>query len=200
MPANASVKGFLLTVVLSLLGLVAPVGAQEATFTDLHDLVPDRCFSAALSTVSADAVDIGIESGIDSATWINKACTASTTPFNSRTVTDTFTVTVTAPPGMRIARVHYEQAGTRFVWWSPLYWHASGIGTLTVNGVPLSFSFTAPSLIQTVDLAGQDVQSTTVSVSINLLAERDAAFPRIPGKPGYATIQVTNAVIRVEYQ
>jgi hypothetical protein len=200
MPRNVSVQGVLLTLVVSLFGLVAPVGAQEATFTDLYDVVPDRCFSAALTTVSPDAVDIGIESGIDSATWINKACTASTTAFNSRTVNDTFTVTVTAPPGMRIARVHYEQAGTRFVWWSPIYWHASGTGTLTVNGVPLSFSFTAPTLVQTVDLAGQDVESTTVSVAINLQAERDSAFPRIPGKGGYATIQVTHAVIRVEYQ
>jgi hypothetical protein len=101
---------------------------------------------------------------------------------------------------MKIAAIHYEQAGTRFVWWSPIYWHASGTGTLTVNGVPLFFSFTAPTLIQTVDLAGQDVESTTVSVTINLAAERNSAFPRIPGKPGYATIQVTNAVIRVEYQ
>src|SRR5262245_59016188 len=134
------VKGVLLTLMLSLFVLAAPVGAQ-ATFTDLQDLVPNRCFSAALSTVSVDAVDIGIESGVDPATWIDKSCVASTTAFHARTVTDTFTVTVTAPPGMHIARVNYEQVGSRFLERST-YWFANGTGTLTVNGVPLSFSFT----------------------------------------------------------
>lgn len=192
-------KGVLLTLVLSLFGLVAPLGAQEATFTDLHDLVPDRCFSALLTTVGADAVDIGIESGYNPATWINKACKASTSAFHSRTVGDTFTVTVTAPPGMRISGVHYEQAGTRYLERST-YWQASGTGTLTVNGVPLSFGFTAPTLIQTVDLAGQGVERATVSVMIHLTAGRNSAFPRVTAPPGSASIQVTDAVIRVEYE
>jgi hypothetical protein len=69
MVPNVFARGVPLALVLSLVGLVAPLGAQEATFTDLHDLVPDRCFSAALSTVSADAVDIGIESGVNRRTW-----------------------------------------------------------------------------------------------------------------------------------
>ena len=193
------VKGVLLTVVLSMFGLAAALGAQQATFTELHDLVPDRCFSAALSVESADAVDIGIESGFNPNTWINKACTASTRAFNSRTVTDTFTLTVTAPPGMRISRVDYEQTGTRFLERST-YWQASGTGTLTVNGVPLSFSFTAPTLVKSVDLAGQDLESATVSVTISLAAGRSAAFPRVTAPPGSATILVSNAVIRVTYE
>jgi hypothetical protein len=65
-----------------------------------------------------------------------KACKASTHAFHGRTVTDTFTATVTAPPGMRIARVHYEQVGTRFLERS-IYWAASGTGTLTVNELTL---------------------------------------------------------------
>jgi hypothetical protein len=144
-------------------------------------------------------VGIGIESGINPVTWINKACKASTTAFHSRTGGDTFTVTVTAPPGMRITRVHHEQAGTRYLERST-YWQASGTGTLTVNGVPVSFSFTAPTLIKTVDLAGQNVESTTVSVTIHLAAGRNSAFPRVTGPPGSATSQVTDAVIRVEYE
>jgi hypothetical protein len=198
MVPKVAVTGVLLAVLLSLFGLAAPVGAQEATFTDLHDLVPNRCLSAALSTVSANAVDIGIESGYDSATWINKACKASTSAFHSRTASDTFTLTVTAPPGMRISRVTYEQVGSRYLERST-YWQASGTGTLTVNAVPLSFSFTAPTLIKTVDLAGQNVESATVSVMLRLTAGRSSAFPRVTAPPGSATIQVTDAVIRVEY-
>ena len=136
MGPNMLVKGVLLTIVFALFGWVAPLGAQEATFTDLHDVVPNRCFSAPLSTVGADFVDIGIESGFDSATWVNKACKASTSAFHTRTAGDTFSVTVTAPPGMRITRVTYAQAGTRYLERST-YWTASGTGTLTVNGVPL---------------------------------------------------------------
>jgi hypothetical protein len=38
-----------------------PVFAQEE-FTELADLVPNRCFSAALSAISPGSVNIGIES------------------------------------------------------------------------------------------------------------------------------------------
>jgi hypothetical protein len=191
-------QGVLRTLALSLFGVVAPLGAQEATFTDLHDLVPNRCFSASLSTTGADFVDIGIESGYNQ-TWINKACIASTNSFHGRTVTDTLTVTVTPPPGMRIARVSYEQAGRRYLERSS-YWFATGTGTLTVNGVPLSFSFTAPALIQTVDLSGQDVESATISVAISLRVGRSSNFPRVKAPPGSATLQVSDAVIRVHFE
>ena len=199
MGPNMLTKGVLLTIVFALFGWVAPLGAQEATFTDLHDVVPNRCFSAPLSTVGADFVDIGIESGFDSATWVNKACKASTSAFHTRTAGDTFSVTVTAPPGMRITRVTYAQAGTRYLERST-YWTASGTGTLTVNGVPWSFSFTTPTLSRTVDLADQDVESATVSVMIRLAAGRSSNFPRVTAPPGSASIDVADAVIRVEYE
>ena len=199
MGPNMLAKGVLLTIVFALFGWVAPLGAQDATFTDLHDVVPNRCFSAPLSTVGADFVDIGIESGFDSATWVNKACKASTSAFHTRTAGDTFTVTVTAPPGMRITGVTYAQAGSRYLERST-YWQASGTGTLTVNGVPLSFSFTTPTLSRTVDLTGQDLESITVSVKIHLAAGRSSNFPRVTAPPGSARIDVTDAVIRVEYE
>ena len=179
MVSNVFIKGVLRTLALSLLG-VAPLGAQEATFTDLHDLVPDRCFSAPLTTLGADSVDIGIESGYNHQTWKNKACIASTASFHTGTVADTFTVTVTAPPGMRIARVSYEQAGRRYLERST-YWFASGTGTLTVNGAPLSFGFTDPSLIQTVDLSDQNVESTTISVAISLKSRTQFQLPSREG-------------------
>ena len=68
-------------------------------------------------------------------------------------MTDTFTATVTAPPGTRLTRVHYQQAGIVFEQ-RGTYWEEFGTGTLTVNGVPLPFSFRTPMLIQTVDLTG----------------------------------------------
>ena len=178
---------------------MAPLGAQEATFTDLHDLVPDRCFSAPLTTLGADSVDIGIESGYSHQTWQNKACIASTGAFHAGTVADTFTVTVTAPAGMRIARVSYQQSGRRYLERST-YWSASGTGTLTVDGVPLSFSFTTPTLIQTVDLSDQSVESTTISVAISLRAARNSNFPRVKAAPGSALIEVSNAMIRVQFE
>lgn len=192
------VRGLLLTLILSLSGLV-PARAQEATFTDLQDLVPNRCFSAALTTVSADAVTIGIESGYDPRTWTNMACKAATAAFHVGSAGDTFTVNVTAPPGMRLARVHYEQVGTRYLERSN-YWFASGTGTLTVNGVPLAFSFTAPTLTTTVDLTGQNLESTSISVMIQLRAGRSGNFPRLKAPPGSASISVTDAVIRVEFE
>jgi hypothetical protein len=150
-----------------------------ATFTDLQDLVPQRCFSAALSTVDAVSVRIGIESGYNSATWQNKACIAATAAFNPRSVSDTFTVTVTAPPGQRIARVHYQQSGSRFLERS-LYWRASGAGQLTANGVSVPFSFTLPNLIWTVDLTGQDVESTTTPSRSRCRRDAAATSPASP--------------------
>jgi hypothetical protein len=167
------------------------------TFTDLHDLVPQRCFSAPLSTVDVTSVRIGIESGFNSATWQNKACIAATTAFNPRSVSDTFTVTVTAPPGQRITRVHYQQSGSRYLERS-LYWRASGTGQLTANGVTDPFSFTLPNLTRTIDLTGQNVESTTISVSISMSAGRSTNQPRVTDPPGSASISVASAVISVE--
>jgi hypothetical protein len=173
------------------------VPPTPATFTDLHDLVPQRCFSAPLSTVGAVSVNIGIESGYSSTTWQNKACIAATTAFHARSVSDTFTVTVTAPPGQQITRVHYVQSGARYLERS-LYWQASGTGQLTANGVSVPFSFTLPTLTKTIDLTGQNVESTTISVSIAMSAGRSSNYPRVTDPPGSATIIVASAVISVE--
>lgn len=199
MVSNVFAKSILLTPILSLIVLAAPIAAQEAVFTDLTDLIPDRCFSAPLTTVTADSVHIGIESGFSFTTWINKACKASTSAFHARSVADTFTATVTAPPGMRIARVHYQQVGDRYLERST-YWQASGTGSLTANGVTLPFSFTLPTLVKTLDFADQYVESTTVSVMIRLAAGRSSNFPRVTAPPGSARIEATDAVIRVEFQ
>ena len=173
------------------------VPPTPVTFTDLHDLVPQRCFSAPLSTVDVASVRIGIESGYNPANWQNKACIAATTSFNPRSVSDTFTVTVTAPPGRHLTRVHYQQSGNRLLERS-LYWQASGTGQLTANGVSVPFSFTLPNLTRTIDLTGQNVASATISVSISMAAGRSANEPRVTNPPGSASISVTSAVISVE--
>jgi hypothetical protein len=173
------------------------VAPTPVTFTELHDLVPGRCFSAALSTVEVASVRIGIESGFNPTNWTNNACVAATTAFNTRSVGDTFTVTVTAQPGRHITRVHYQQAGGRLLQRS-LYWFASGTGQLTANGVSVPFSFTLPTLTRTIDLTGQNVESTTISVSISMLAGRSTTQPRVTDPPGSAYISVTSAVISVE--
>ena len=173
------------------------VPPTPVTFSDLHDLVPGRCFSAALSTVDVASVRIGIESGHDPATWQNRACIAATTAFNPRSVSHTFTVTVTASPGQHLTRVHYQQSGARFLERS-LYWRASGTGELAANGVSVPFSFTLPSLTRTIDLTGQNVESATISVSISMSAGRSANQPRVTNPPGSASISVTSAVISVE--
>jgi hypothetical protein len=173
------------------------VPSTPVTFTDLHDLVPQRCLSAALSTVGPASVRIGIESGYNSATWQNKACIAATTAFNPRSVSDTFTVTVAAPPGQHITRVQYQQTGSRYLERS-LYWRASGTGQLTANGVSVPFSFTLPNLTKTIDLTGQNVKSTTISISISMSAGRSDNQPRVTNPPGSAAIIVASAVISVE--
>ncbi len=169
------------------------------TFTDLHDLVPHRCYVAATSTVVADSVVIGIENGgAVPGTFQRKACIAATTAFNPASVGDTFTVTVTAPPGMTISRVQYVQVGSRLLERST-YWRASGTGELTAGGVSVPFSFTTPSLGRSIDLTGQNVASTTISVSISMSAGRSANQPRVTNPPGSASISVTSARIIVEY-
>ena len=198
MKMRTLVKVVLLILAGLLIGIVNPLGAQESVFTDLFDLVPGRCFSAPLTLVDDTMVDIGIDSGYDPATWRNRAFVASTTAFNSRTAGDTFTVTATAPLGMRITRVTYAQAGARYLERST-YWTASGTGTLTVDGVPQSFFFTTPSLTRSVDLSAQDLDTVTISVQVALTAARSSSFPRVTAPPGSATISITHAVIRVEY-
>ena len=135
------------------------VPTDPVTFTDLHDSVPYRCYIAEQSTMSADRVSIAMENGgAVPGTFQRRACIAATTAFNPRSVTDTFTVTVTAPPGQRLTRVTYTQTGNRLLERST-YWRASGTGQLTANGVTMPFSFTHPGLARSIELTGQNVRA-----------------------------------------
>jgi hypothetical protein len=78
------------------------------------------------------------------------------------------------------------------------YWFASGTGQLTANGISVPFSFTTPNLTRTIDLAGQNVESATISISISMSAGRSGNQPRVTNPPGSGSISVTNAAISVE--
>jgi hypothetical protein len=53
-------------------------------------------------------------------------------------------------------------------------------------------------LTRTIDLTGQNVESTTISVSISMSAGRSTNQPRVTDPPGSASISVASAVISVE--
>ena len=144
-------------------------------------------------------MNIAIEDGgAVPGTFQRRACIAATTAFNPASVTDTFTVTVTAPLGKHLTRVTYTQTGNRLLQRST-YWRASGTGQLTAHGVTTPFSFTQPGLVRSIDLTDQNVESTTISVSISMSAGRSANQPRVTNPPGSAFISVTSAQIIVEY-
>ena len=124
------------------------------------------------------------------------ACRASTGSFSARTAADTFSVTITAPPGRTITRVHYEQEGTRFLE-RPLYWYAQGTGSLVVNGTAQAYTFQYPTLAKVVEV---NAPVAHVLVTLSLQVGRSAYAPRVTAPPGSATIEVTHAVIRVEYE
>ena len=172
---------------------------DPVTFTDLHDSVPYRCYIAEQSTPSADHVSIAIEDGgAVPGTFQRRGCIAATTAFNPGSVTDTFTFTVTAPPGKRLTRATYTQTGNRLLERST-YWRASGTGQLTANAMTMPFTFTHPGLSRSIDLTAQSAESTTISVSISMSAGRSANYPRVTNPPGSAFISVTSAQIIIEH-
>jgi hypothetical protein len=132
-------------------------------------------------------------------TFQRAGCIAATTAFNPRSVSDTFTVTATAPPGQHITSVRYFQTGGYFES-RGLYWQTRASGELTANGVtvPFTFSNRHPGLSRTIDLSGQNVETATISVSISMVAERSPNNPRVGNPPGSISVSVDQASITVE--
>lgn len=60
--AHSRLAQTLVAVIVLGLGLTKPASAQEI-FNNLSDLVPDRCFSAPLSTTQDHQLTVGIETG-----------------------------------------------------------------------------------------------------------------------------------------
>lgn len=183
--------------VLCLIGSAPTVDAQDLTFSNLQDLVPNRAFNPATSIANDNNLTIGLESGnyVIPGTFsvINKAFVAATYFGYSRLTSDTIFVTVTAPPGRHIASITYAQTGSRVL--SRGYFSADGSGTLTVNNAPLPFTFQHPNLSKTVNLTGQNLNSVTVSVAVQLRCYRNSSFPRVTAPPGGSYIDIQNAVI-----
>lgn len=131
-------------------------------------------------------------------TWRNNAFAVSTRDFHLGSMSDTFTVTVTAPPSMRIARVIYEQAGNRLT--ERGYFNADGSATLSVEGSQMAFNFQSPNLTRTMEVSSLDLTSATVSIAASIRAYRNSSFPRVKALPGSASISITSAETRVEFE
>ena len=88
------------------------VPPTPVTFTELHDPVPQRCFSAPLGAVDVASVRDRDRVRLQPGELAEQGVYRGDHSFNPRSVSDTFTVTVTAPPGRHLTHVHYQQSGT----------------------------------------------------------------------------------------
>lgn len=181
----------------------SPAWAQD-TFSNMSDLVPDRCFSAPLSTAQDKTLSIGIETGQYLSGWTlrSKGCGASAGSMTSfpRSTSDRLSVTINAPAGQRIARIYYQQAGLRIIERST-YWYANGSLSLAVDGVRLTLlNFQSPSLTQTLELSHLGLTTATVSVDVTLSAGRNTSNPRVTSAPGGVHYEVTGAQMIVEFE
>lgn len=193
----------LLTTLALAVGVSSPARAQD-TFSNMSDLVPDRCFSAPLSTVQDNALTFGIETGRYVSGWTvrSKGCGASAGSMTlfPRTTSDRLSVTVNAPAGQRIARIYYQQAGLRIIE-RATFWYANGSLSIAVDGVRLTLlNFQSPSLMQTVELSHLGLTTATVSVDLTLAAGRNTTSPRVTSAPGGVNYEVTGAQMIVEFE
>lgn len=102
--------------VLSLFGVLA-AAAQTATFSNITDALPGRCYDSVNTRpdpVDGNKLVIAIHSGISPQTWQNTACIASDAGFSPIQTSDTISFLVTAPEGFRINRISFTQAGTTY--------------------------------------------------------------------------------------
>lgn len=183
------------------LGFANKAQAQEV-FSSMSDVLVNRCFSAPLSVQDQNELSIGIESGfiISGFSRLDKGCAAGTYSGLARVTSDTFNVMISAPAGMKIARIHYHQSGYRFIERST-FWFANGSLGIKVNGNQMSNrNFQSPVLIQTVELSSLNLSSADVSISLSLSTGRNSSNSRVTSAPGGAHYRVENALIEVEYE
>lgn len=180
--------------VIVVFGLASSAHAQNATFTDVHDAVPLKFFNPSSDSTRVDPADpntliIGFESGIDSASFTERAFKASTQTFGNPMASDTLSVNVVAPAGYYVSSVTYVQTGTGSVLRVA---SARGVSHWVVDGQPASLGFfgTDPSLARTVTFT--DSRLTVVPVSITT-----SLFVFAPPSSGEATLALTSAKISV---
>ena len=175
------------------LSIGSPALAQTVTFSDINDAVAGRFYDAATTApdpLNPNKLIIGFNSGIDPKTWINKAFTASTAAFNSKSAMDTISFRIHAPDGYYISKITYSQRGTGSISRTGsaaggTHWviddAAEGIGGFGTN----------PTFSRAIDLTGQHKTFIPVSITNAMIV---FSTPQL----GSASLSVTGADVLVE--
>lgn len=171
----------------------AAVSAQTVTFSEIRDAVPGRFFNAATTAVSEldpNTLNIGLESGLDFATFKFREFRASSLAFSHASAMDTISFTVEAPEGYYIAAITYTQRGSGSVVRTG---RAAGTANWVVGdrAADLGTFGTNPTLSERMELT--DVKLTRVPVSIS-----NSLFGFSTPLLGAATVAVTGAQVQVE--
>jgi hypothetical protein len=176
------------------LALLLPTSAraQSVTFTDVRDAVPGKFFNPSPDSTRVDPAApntllIGLESGFDSATFLERNFRATTDAFGNRVAADTLAFDVVAPEGYYVSSITYEQAGGGSV---VRVADARGNSSWIVNGQPASLGVfrTDPTLARTITFT--DSRLTVVSVSITT-----SLFAFAPPTSGEATVGLSSAKV-----
>lgn len=171
--------------------LAAP--QDVVTFSGLSDAVPSKFFDA--TTSAPDLSDgnrliIGLDTGLDQATWKLRDFRASTAAFSHVVAVDTISFKVEAPAGFYISKISYAQKGTGSV---ARTGKVAGGATWVVGDVAADLGQFGlnPILSSTMDLTGLNLTVVPVSITTSLFA---FATPML----GAASLGLTSAEVRVE--
>ena len=178
----------LITLMLVLL-LAGPAGAADLVLSPefaVRDAVDGANFAPLRSTVTAlGRLSIGMEAGTNPYTWQSRAFRASTDGAK-RTAADVLVVRITAPQGLLIGVISYEQTVTKAI---SRQGSVTSALTVTINGVPQ----VVPSNLFSVDLSAERLREAEVVIAPTLAAFLPA------GGLGSGTIEITGAELAVEY-
>jgi hypothetical protein len=104
-----------IALLVSVLAVAATAQGQTATFFRFTDALAGRCYDSAGTAPSGQVLtnqlNIAINSGVDPATFQNRACVASTLSGNPRLTMDTISFYVQAPAGFYISSLTFTQCG-----------------------------------------------------------------------------------------
>lgn len=160
--------------------------ASAQTFTNIHDAVPGKYFSASASVVDGSTLVIGLESGSNPSTFVSNEFRASNLAYQNRMADDTISFTVSAPAGYTIATITYAQHGTFNTYRTAVQ---RGNTQWTVAGFPaLIGEYISPNVGGAVDLSTLQLSSVGVSITASLFV----------GPTG--DIAITNASVYVTFQ
>jgi hypothetical protein len=171
-----------------------PAAAQDVTFTDIRDAVPQKFFSTSPDITrvipgAPNTLEIGFESGLSPVDFLENEFRATTEAFGNRVASDTLSFNVVAPDGYYVSSITYQQTGTGSILRVA---DTRGTSGWVVDGLPASLGVfrTDPSLARTATFT--DSRLTVVPVSITT-----SLFAFAPATSGSATIELTSARVIV---